>query len=90
LRDTSRGFVDRELESVSPSRKRLALSGRSLPLFARCGFLSLEFFEPVFKRFPPGFRIGPQGLGKRQKCCEFCAQGQPIVTAGWRPSHMFV
>jgi hypothetical protein len=90
FRDTSGRFMNRGLKSVSPSHKRLALSGQSLPLFARCGFLSLEFFEPDFKRCPPGLRIGPQGLGKRQKCCEFCTQLPLILTPGWRPSHMFV
>ncbi len=90
LRDTSGRFINRDLKSVSPSRKRHALSGQSLPLFARQGVLSLQFFESVFKRRPPGLRIGPQGLGKRQQCCEFCAEVQLILTPGWRASHTFV
>ena len=90
LRDTFGRFINRELKSVSPSQKRLALSGRSLPLLARDGFLSLEVFEPVFKRCPPGLRIGPQGLGKKQECCQFCAQGQLILAPRSRPNHTFV
>ena len=82
--------MNRGLKSVSPSHQRLALGGQSLPFFARCGFLSLELFEPVLKRCPPGLRIDPQGLGKGQKCCEFCAQLPLILTPGWRPSHMVV
>ena len=90
VRDTSGRFINRVLKAVSPSHKRLALSGQSLPFFALCGFRSLEFIQPVFKRCPPGLRIGPQRLGKRQKRCEFCTQLPLILTPGWRPSHMFV
>jgi hypothetical protein len=90
LGNTSGRIINRELKSVSPSHKRLALSRQNLSRFARCGFLSLEFFEPVFKRCPPCLRIGPQGLGKRQQCGELCAQVQLILTPGWRLSHMFV
>jgi hypothetical protein len=88
--DVSRRFMNRVLKSVSPSHKRLALSGQSLPPCARCHLLSLELFEPIFTRCPPGLRIGPQGLRKRQKSCEFCTQLPLILTPGWRPSHMFV
>jgi hypothetical protein len=86
LRDTYGRFINREPKSVSPSHKRLAVSGQPLSLFARCDFLSLEFFEPVFKRGPPGLRIGPQGPGKRQQCRELCSQVLLILTPGWCPS----
>ncbi len=39
LRHTFGRFINRELKSVSPSHKRLALSGQSVPLLARRGFL---------------------------------------------------
>jgi hypothetical protein len=90
LRDTSGRFINRELKSVSPSQKRLALSGRSLARLAQGGFPSLNFFEPGFKRCPPRCRVGAQDLGERQQGCEFCAQVRLVVAPGGRPSHVLV
>jgi hypothetical protein len=90
LRDPSGRFIDRELQSVSASHKAPTLSGQSLPVFASGGFLSLELFESVSKRRPPGLRIGPQGLGKAHQRREFCPELQLILTPGQRPSDMVV
>jgi len=80
---------DRELKSISPSHKRLALSCQSLPLLAKCGFLALEVLEPIFKPCAPGLRIGPEGLRERQQCCQFCAQSQRILTPRARHGDAF-
>lgn len=84
VHEASGRFINPELQSVSPSHKHLTLRGQSLALLARCGFLSLEFFEAGFKRCPPGLCIGAQSLGEAHKRREVCTQVQLILTAGWR------
>jgi len=81
LRHTLGGLINACLKCVSLSHERLVRSRQSLALLARSGFLSRVLFQSVFKRCAPILRISPQGLGKRQQCCQICAQQRQITVA---------